>query len=404
MSIIAAVLIVFVGGIFTIVVHELGHFLTAKFFGVAVQEFTIGFGRVLYKKQIGETLFSLRLWPIGGGVKIPNSLRNLKTIREVEECEQLSKEEKDFLIRAGEDRWFTNKPLFVKLAIMLAGVTVNVVVALIFFLMYMPLNIVDPYGSPRPVIAYIKPNSLADKVGLKEGDRIVKINGIRMFSWYRFATFIDKNQGKRLKLLVRRQNKDGKRKALRLTLTLPVAKLTKDDIEVNKEVDITGIESLRVYPRLFPHHIGIYPITKYQKVPFLKVVLRHSYWLFLLGKGQLMYLISILSDGKPLERAAGPVTVVKAISTDVKKHGTIEELYRFFAMFNIGVVFLNLIPMLPLDGGVILVIILSYFLKERLNLKLVEQGCLVGILIIAFLTVLGLTKDVTLIISQLLAI
>ncbi|HWG34862.1 MAG TPA: site-2 protease family protein, partial [Gemmatimonadaceae bacterium] len=124
---------VFVLGI-VVFVHEFGHFLAAKAFGVYAPRFSIGFGPAIAKKRFGETEYRIGILPIGGYVRMASRLDETSAALEgggelVADADNLDPEE---MIPFGskpvpEDRWFESKSLTARLIIMLAGVTMNVI-------------------------------------------------------------------------------------------------------------------------------------------------------------------------------------------------------------------------------------------------------------------------------------
>ena len=131
-----------------VIVHEFGHFLVAKIFKVSVEKFSVGFGKVLYKKQIGLTEFSLRMIPLGGFVKFYEKSKS-----------------KDLNL-------FENIALYKKSLIVLAGPLINFIFA--FFLLLF-LNQGEQYNI-LPKITAIKSKSIAAEAGFQMNDVIISIN------------------------------------------------------------------------------------------------------------------------------------------------------------------------------------------------------------------------------------
>lgn len=134
-----------------IIIHELGHFLVAKWSGMTVHEFSIGFGPILFSRISRGTRYSLRLLPLGGFVRIAGM--------------EPGEEE--------EPNGFYTKPFFAKFATIIAGVTMNIILALIIFIV-MGMAI----GRPKPVIHAIVAKMPAAQAGMQPNDRIVKIAGV----------------------------------------------------------------------------------------------------------------------------------------------------------------------------------------------------------------------------------
>ena len=150
-----------------VLVHELGHFLAAKFFGMRVDRFSIGFPPRAFGKKIGETDYCVSWIPIGGYVKIAGM------IDESLDTEYLGEEPKPWEFRA--------KPIWQRLIVICAGVAMNILLAIVIFWGL----IVYQGKSIRLVteVGYLVPQSPATKVGLRVGDRIQSINGKPVAHW-----------------------------------------------------------------------------------------------------------------------------------------------------------------------------------------------------------------------------
>lgn len=147
-----------------IVIHEFGHYITAKWFGCRVEKFYLFFNPwfSLWKKKIGETEYGLGWVPLGGYVKIAGMID-----------ESMDKE----AMKQPPQPWeFRSKPAWQRLIIMLAGVILNVLLAFIIFAMM--LFVWGEEKLPMQNLKYgLAADSLAQKVGLKDGDVITKVNG-----------------------------------------------------------------------------------------------------------------------------------------------------------------------------------------------------------------------------------
>ncbi|WP_299755052.1 RIP metalloprotease RseP [uncultured Pontibacter sp.] len=142
--------------------HELGHMLTAKWFGMRVEKYAIGFPPKVFGKKFGETEYMLGLIPLGGFVKISGM------VDESMDTEALKEEPKPWEFRA--------KPAWQRLIVMMGGIIVNVITGIVIFIaltytygeQYIPANEVK-YG----VVA----NELGQEIGFQTGDKVVAVNG-----------------------------------------------------------------------------------------------------------------------------------------------------------------------------------------------------------------------------------
>lgn len=147
-----------------IFVHELGHFAVAKWCGVRVEVFSLGFGKKLFSFKRGDTTYCVSLIPLGGYVKMFGD----------EVGAQLPESEKKFS--------FTHKPVSRRIAIVLAGPLMNFFFAMVIF------AIVAFMGEDvrSPIVGDLNPSSKAFQVGFRSGDRIISVGGAPVASWEQF--------------------------------------------------------------------------------------------------------------------------------------------------------------------------------------------------------------------------
>lgn len=138
---------------FLIIIHELGHFLVAKAFKVKVNEFSLFMGPKLFSFQKGETVYSLRLIPLGGYVKMEGE-------------EEVS----------DDDRAFNKKPIGVRAAIIAAGPIMNILIAVVFAFIIMGHS-----GFYTTQVKTVAPGSVAESAGIQVGDTLQKYNGKTIF-------------------------------------------------------------------------------------------------------------------------------------------------------------------------------------------------------------------------------
>ena len=193
---IGSFLLMIVGFGLVVFFHELGHFLVAKWVGIYVEEFAIGFGPKLWGFRWGETLYRLNALPLGGYVKMLGQ----------SDFETKDAEESD-------PRAYNNRPIWARLLTVSAGVAMNVVLAGLLFVVVFTVGI----RYKAPVVGYVRPGFPADQVqlpdglgtGLKAGDRILAIDGepIRKFDNLMIAATLS-DAGQMFEMLVERPGVD----------------------------------------------------------------------------------------------------------------------------------------------------------------------------------------------------
>ena len=191
MASIWSVFLLILGFSLVIFVHELGHFLAAKWAGVRVEKFAIGFGKELFGFTWGGTRYCFNVLPLGGYVKMLG--------------------QEDFVVdKSGElkvkedPNAFTNKSVGKRMVIISAGVIMNLLFAAIAFTIVVMVGM----RHPPPVVGYIRENSPAARAGLQTGDRIRDINGQELDSWGDLSAAIAlSGPDELLKLTVQRDGK-----------------------------------------------------------------------------------------------------------------------------------------------------------------------------------------------------
>jgi regulator of sigma E protease len=184
---------VFVFGL-VIFVHELGHFLAAKSVGVYTPRFSIGFGPALFRRRRGETEYILAAFPLGGYVRMASRHDEATAFLEGGSEETLAEKMKadpsydpEAMIPFGpkpvpEHRWFESKPLWARLYILLAGVTMNILLGLV-----VAIGLAMYYGRPivaTRVVGAVRPiNGQPVLAGIQPGDTLVRVNGQPVASW-----------------------------------------------------------------------------------------------------------------------------------------------------------------------------------------------------------------------------
>ncbi len=171
-----------------IFVHEFGHFIIAKRSGVGVLKFSLGFGPKILGKKIGETEYQISAFPLGGYVKI---------IGENPE-EEVSEEDRE--------RSFSGKPIRTRMAIIVFGPLMNVLLAFIFLCLVALIGFRIPaFMEGPPKVGWVEPDSPGQRIGIRAGDLIIKINDRKVSNWEEARFILVSNPNARLRLDVERE-------------------------------------------------------------------------------------------------------------------------------------------------------------------------------------------------------
>lgn len=290
-----------------ILAHELGHFVTAKAFGVRVDEFGLGFPPRLLSVKRGETRYSLNAIPLGGFVKM-----------------------------AGEEdpnvpRSLASKSIGTRILILSAGSLMNFLLPLLLFsiALMIPYNLV--VGQIR--VDEVAPNSPAAQAGIRPGDAILSVNGKPVNNSGDLHRYIQLNLGKRITMLV--QHGDSARETVQVT---PRWKPPQNQGAIGITINTSN-------PSIISQH---YPFWK--AIPLGVSACIETFILFKNG------IVSMIIGAVPVA-VTGPVGIAQ-ITGEVAKAG-ISPLLEFAAFLSINLALINIFPLPALDGGRIAFVLLE---------------------------------------------
>lgn len=296
-----------------IFIHELGHYILAKFNDIQVEEFALGFGPGLFSFQKGETLYSIRAFPIGGFCKMTGEFP-----AEEEELEEEGEIAKYHQARE-EGRCFYQKSILQRLSVIIMGPFMNFFLAfLVFSIMFMGLGIPTAYSS-APVIGDIVVGEPADRAGLAIGDRILSINGEPIENWEQISKIINSETGP-VEMKIKRGHQ---------VLTVTVEPVYKE-----------GRRVIGIFPSLIHKDRGILESIRqgFLHTIFIIVAIFKALYQMIIGK--------------MAPEFAGPVVMAKMVG-EYSRAGIFRVLNLMgFISINLGIV--NLLPFPALDGGRIL--------------------------------------------------
>jgi regulator of sigma E protease len=325
-------------------IHEAGHFTAAKLTGMRVETFSLGFGRALVKKQWGETEYRIAWIPLGGYVKISGM------IDESLEGESLE----------GQPWEFESKNFFQKSFVILAGVTMNFLLAVFIFSLITFANGIPEVNSTH--IEGFSENSPAKEAGMTEGDIILEIDGRDIGSWQDITDIVHANPEKELIFKVSRIDS---------TLLFPVTTMSVRTIHEGEIKDI-GL-------------IGIYSEVEIRDASVLESIAEGSKATW--GWIKIGWLsVKMLVKGQASVKELGGPLLIAQMTGESARAG-IWSYLAFIAFISVNIGFLNILPVPILDGGHFMFILAEGVSRKKIppkiKFKILQAGMLLLFLLMA---------------------
>lgn len=344
-------------------VHEMGHYLVARWNGIAIQTFSIGFGPELigFNDRHG-TRWKISAIPLGGYVRFVGDL-NAASLPDPEAEALLPPEERK--------RLFINKNVWQRMAVVAAGPIANVIFT--FLVLYALLLGYGRYTVP-PVIGEVTPNGVAAEAGLLGGDLVVSVDGFGVESFSDFQRLVATAPGRPVTIVVNREGE-----IVTIVLTPEIAEDTDQfgnrhrigRIGVSRTIEQSDIVLVKPGP---VQAVG----ATFEEIRF--IVDRTVAFLgdFFVGRGD-------------VEQLGGPVKVAK-VSGEVATLGWL-ALVNLAALLSLNIGIFNLLPIPMLDGGHLLYYVVEAIRGRPLSPRAQEIGFRVGFALVATLMVFTLLND-----------
>ena len=333
-----------------IATHELGHFTAAKLFGIKVNEYSIGMGPAIWKKQKGETLYALRILPIGGYCAMEG-------------------EDGD----SDDERSFTEQAAWKRAIVLVAGAAMNLLTALIILLL---LYANTARFTTNTVALVTEPEFQSGEHMLLEGDKVVAVDG----EWVEYAsdvvTLLERASGRNVSLTVLR---DGK-------------KIRMDDFPLHLREYETENGTTTNYGVFFLGEDG----------NFLTRLHYSLYSMRNLARIVKMGLEDLIVGKVGLNDMAGPVGIVTTIN-DVAQQSdntkdALKNVFYICAFLAINLAIMNLLPLPALDGGRVFAILVTeviFFLtKKRIDPKYEGYIHTIGFILLLLLMAVVMYNDI----------
>ena len=311
-------------------VHELGHFVAAKMLGVRVLEFSIGMGTLVTQVTKGETVYSLRAFPIGGYCKLEG---------EDEE--------------STDDRAFNKKPAWARALILVAGSFMNIVTTIVILAL-----IHTNAGIYSTVLDHVADGYPAYEAGLRQGDKIFSINEHPIRDWADVVESISESKNEYIVIGVLRDGAEV---------------IVKSDTILNEE-------GRRV--------IGISPMLVHTPLLGIREAFRTtSYMMSAMGH----FIVQLFSGKASSSDIVGPIGVVTIIGQQAK-YGWL-NVFHLMAMISLNLGIVNLLPFPALDGGRMLFVVIRGLSGGRISDELEATVHTIGMVLLLGLMVFLIFKD-----------
>jgi regulator of sigma E protease len=414
-----------------VLVHEWGHFIVAKAFGVRVEIFSIGFGPRLWGRKKGDTDYRISGLPLGGYVKMAGD-------NPLEE-------------RKGDPDEFLSKPRWQRALIAVAGPAMNIILSIVLIAgIYMHGSKEPAYLDQPMVLAGVLPDSTAQKAGLAAGDHVVKINGASNPTWDRaLLELMSTLPGHSLTLVVDRGGKG-------VSVTVPASQSMEDifgypanrlligSVTPGMPAERSGIrpgdEVLKVngnplasgteFPSLVEKsqgnpldleirrgdrtiHLEVRPqqmgvkngVTQWQigvglqvgevvdrRLPFGAAIAESVAMNALMARQVAFVVVELFRGHISLKQLEGPLGIARESGRAARQGAS--ELLKLMAMIGVNLAILNLLPIPPLDGGHILLLFIEGSIRRDLSIRVKERFVTVSMVFLLLVFAIVMYNDV----------
>ena len=400
-----------------IVVHEAGHLLVAKAFGVRVLTFSVGFGKRLWGMRRGETEYRVSAVPLGGYVRLGGE--NLEE-------------------STGDPRDFLSKPRWQRILVYMAGPAMNVFLAVGLFTALFMVGIEVPnLPDMPPLVGGVEAGSSAAKAGLQRGDRIVKVDNEAVENWQQVLMALLTSPDRPVQLAVERggktfatavtpqripKYKTGDSAGIYPSIRPQVTQVMDDSPALQagfragdeiRKVDGRPVADSRDFVTYIEKHPGVpvaVEVVRDRAAQALTVTPRNEGGLGKIGVGigffqrygparafveSVRYNVQIVGDtfrivGKIFNQQisaksafAGPIEIAKQ-SGAAARNG-FKQLLNLMGFISISIAIMNLMPIPILDGGQIFILLIEEVIRRDLSLRLKEVISQVGLVMILLL-------------------
>lgn len=371
----AFVILVFIVTLLILVlIHEWGHYFAAKRFNIKVLEFGFGIPPRAWGKKIGETIWSLNWLPFGGFVRL------------------LGEDESDPSV-LDDKRSFAKAAIWKRITVVLAGVVMNLLLAWVLFYIVLgvqgfktKLPLLSDYNfvgvnqqiESAIIVGNIAAGSPAQQAGLKDGDRILEVNGTTVMDADKFVEVVKANAGREIKLMISNIQGEEKREVGIVPRENPPAG------QGALGVSLGGLKTVNLSYDSPMQKLFAAPIHSYNLIGYSGKIL-----------GDMIGLSVKERDVTPVSNAvAGPVGITSVVGQILSVEKPLIPYLDFMAALSLNLAVVNVLPFPGLDGGRLLFLVIEAITRKKTHAVVEKYVHTIGLVVLLSLIVLITISDI----------
>ena len=354
-----------------IFVHELGHFLVAKWLGIRVEKFSLGFGPKLFGWHWGDTEYLLSAFPLGGYVKLfgEGGFDETEMIENDYEQDPAGIPQIPAAQLSDEDRAqsFAHRPVWQRMAVVVAGAGFNMIFAwLLLILLYMT-------GMPimKATLGEVFKDKPAARTGLQAGDLITEVNGRTVRQWEDFSAEMARAKGE-VSLTIARKDQH---QTLRITPELSDAKSLFGESIKKPIIGVTPAYQIET------QRFGVIEAIQMGNAKAVEVT-----------RLTVLSMVKLFQGVVPLKTVGGPLMIADMANKAAQSGGATFFMLLAVVSINLGV--LNMLPVPVLDGGHLMFYTIELIIRRPVPQKVREYAQQAGMVLLIGLMVLAFYNDI----------
>lgn len=345
-------------------VHEMGHYLVARWNGIAIHTFSVGFGREIvgFTDKLG-TRWRLSMIPLGGYVRFLGDM-NVASLNDPDALEKFDPQVRPHL--------FSQKSVWRRIAVVVAGPIANIIFT--FVVLY---GLLLGYGQyvTEPIIQEVLPNSVAAEAGVQAGDRVLLVDGYSVRSFSDFQRLVSTSPQRQVTILLDRLDREIE------ILVVPEIAMITDRFGNEHRVGRIGVS----------RSVSADDVVKFYPDPIEAIFMATEEMVFLVDR-TFAFLADFFVGRGDVEQLGGPIKVAQ-VSGNVATLGLI-ALINLTALLSLNIGIFNLFPIPMLDGGHLVFYLVEAAKGRPLSQRIQEIGFRFGMAIVFSLMVFTLINDI----------